>query len=60
MIDLKTIQTELAQARQARIAAELAGFEVEELAAGLRQAPPAWTRRPPRPAGGASLLRLRS
>jgi hypothetical protein len=60
MIDLKAVAAELAQARQARIAAQLAGCEVEELAEGLRQASPAWRRdwrRPPeRPADGVPLF----
>lgn len=46
MIDLKAVQLELAQARQARIAAQLAGCELEELADSLRQTSAAW-RRPP-------------
>ena len=37
MIDLKTIELELAQARQARIDAQRAGCELEELADNLRQ-----------------------
>lgn len=44
MIDLKTVAAELAQARQARIAAQLAGCEVEELADSLRQSSPSWRR----------------
>jgi hypothetical protein len=46
MIDLKDIQRELAQARQARIEAQLAGYEVEELADSLRQSPTGWRRQP--------------
>ncbi len=42
MIDLKTVALELAQARQARIEAQLAGCEVEELADNLRQTNAAW------------------
>ena len=42
MIDLKAVAAELAQARQARIAAQLAGCEVEELADNLRRTSPAW------------------
>lgn len=38
MIDLKAVQRELAQARHARIEAQLAGCEVEELTDTLRQA----------------------
>lgn len=54
MIDLKTVELELAQARQARIAAQLAGCEVEELADNLRQTHGAWlhpqtNRRSPSP-----------
>jgi hypothetical protein len=45
MIDLKTVAHELAQARQARIEAQLAGCEVEELADNLRQANAADLRR---------------
>lgn len=42
MIDLKEIQRELARAREARIAAQLAGCEVEELADTLRQSHSGW------------------
>ncbi len=42
MIDLKGVQVELAQARQARVEAELAGCELEELADNLRQTHAAW------------------
>lgn len=42
MIDLKTIQLELAQARRTRIEAELAGCELEELADDLRRTHAAW------------------
>ena len=42
MIDLKTVELELAQARQARIEAQLAGCELEELADNLRQTHAAW------------------
>ncbi len=38
MIDPKTVELELALARQARIAAQLIGGEIEELADHLRQA----------------------
>jgi hypothetical protein len=48
MINLAEIQHELAQARQARIAAQLAGCEVEELADTLRQTQQRW--RTPEPA----------
>ena len=57
-INLKTVQRELAHARQARIAAELAGCELEELADNLRQTHAAWTtpRFAPRRAGGPHLF----
>jgi hypothetical protein len=42
MIDLKTVELELAQARQARIEAQLAGCEIEELADNLRQTNAGW------------------
>lgn len=42
MIDLKAVEHELAQARQARIEAQLAGCELEELADNLRQTHAAW------------------
>ena len=48
MIDAKTVAHELEQARQARLAAELAGCEVEELAEELRRAPPLWPQLPGR------------
>lgn len=47
MIDLKTVELELAQARQARIEAQLAGCELEELADNLRQTHAAWLRPQP-------------
>jgi hypothetical protein len=56
MIDLKAVQLELAQARQARIDAQLAGCEVEELADNLRQSRAPW-RRPERIEGGLSPYR---
>jgi hypothetical protein len=58
MIDLKTIQRELAQARQARIEAELAGCELEELADDLRRTHVAWTapQFAPRREGGLHLF----
>lgn len=42
MISPTEVQYELAQARQARIEAQLAGCEVEELADILRQSQPLW------------------
>ena len=39
MFDLKSVELELYNARQARIAAELACCDVEELAAAIRQLP---------------------
>ena len=42
IIDAKTVAYELEQARRARLEAELAGREVEELAEGLRRAQPGW------------------
>ena len=42
MIDAKMVAYELEQARQARLEAELAGCEIEELAEGLRRAQPGW------------------
>jgi hypothetical protein len=47
MINIAEIQHELAQARQARIAAQLAGCEVEEMADTLRQMPPCWRQSEP-------------
>ena len=47
MIDLKAVQLELAQARQARIEAQLAGCELEELADNLRQSRAAWLQPEP-------------
>ena len=41
-IDLKTVEFELHNARQARIAAELACCDVEELAAAIRQSHILW------------------
>jgi hypothetical protein len=40
MIDLKAVQSELHSARAARIEAQLAGCEMEELAANLHDQPP--------------------
>ncbi len=47
MIDLKAVELELAQARQARIEAELAGCELEALADNLRRTHAAWLSPPP-------------
>jgi hypothetical protein len=44
MIDLNEIRRQLAQAREARIAAQLAGCEVEELTDSLRQTHPGWAK----------------
>jgi hypothetical protein len=43
MIDFKALELELRNARQARIAAELACCEVEEFAAAIRQSRIVWT-----------------
>jgi hypothetical protein len=43
MIDFKAVELELHNARQARIAAELACCEVEEFAAAIRQSHIVWT-----------------
>jgi hypothetical protein len=45
MIDLETVTVELRNARQARIGAERACFEIEELAEEIREANLAFTRR---------------
>jgi hypothetical protein len=45
MNDLKSVELELHNARQARIAAELACCDVEELAAAIRQSHIRWTQR---------------
>ncbi len=42
MIDFKTVELELHNARQARIAAEVACCEVEELAQAIRQSRIIW------------------
>jgi hypothetical protein len=42
MFDLKDVELELHNARQARIAAELACCDVEELAAEIRQSHVQW------------------
>jgi hypothetical protein len=42
MFDLKAVELELHNARQARIAAELACCDVEELAATIRQSHILW------------------
>jgi hypothetical protein len=42
MFDLKAVELELHNARQARIAAELACCDVEELAAAIRQSHILW------------------
>jgi hypothetical protein len=42
MFDLKSVELELHNARQARIAAELACCDVEELAAAIRQSHVVW------------------
>jgi hypothetical protein len=42
MYDLKAVELELHNARQARIAAELACCDVEELAAAIRQSHIMW------------------
>jgi hypothetical protein len=42
MFNFKTVQLELYNARQARIAAELACCDVEELAAAIRQSHVVW------------------
>jgi hypothetical protein len=42
MFDLKDVELELHNARQARIAAELACCDVEELAAEIRQSHVTW------------------
>jgi hypothetical protein len=42
MFDLKSVELELRNARQARIAAELACCDVEELAAEIRQSHIQW------------------
>ena len=42
IIDLKAVELELHNARQARIAAELACCEVEEFAAAIRQSHIVW------------------
>ncbi len=42
MFDLKAVELELRNARQARIAAELACCDVEELAAAIRQSHIVW------------------
>jgi hypothetical protein len=44
MFDLKDAELELHNARQARIAAELACCDVEELAAEIRQSHVLWMR----------------
>jgi hypothetical protein len=44
MLDLKAVELELHNARQARIAAELACCDVEELAAAIRQSHIVWMR----------------
>jgi hypothetical protein len=44
MYDLKAVELELHNARQARIAAELACSDVEELAAAIRQSHILWTQ----------------
>jgi hypothetical protein len=44
MFDLKAVELELRNARQARIAAELACCDVEELAAAIRQSHILWTQ----------------
>jgi hypothetical protein len=56
MINLAEIQHELAQARQARIAAQLAGSEVEELADTLRQSQPRWRQAGPARRGLSPLV----
>ena len=55
MIDRKTVEMELAQARSVRIAAELAGCEIEELADNLRQTNASW-RAPLAPRGSHRLV----
>jgi hypothetical protein len=42
MLDLKSVQLELHNARQARIDAELACCDIEELAAAIRQSHILW------------------
>jgi hypothetical protein len=42
MLDLKAVELELHNARQARIAAELACSDVEELTAAIRQSHILW------------------
>jgi hypothetical protein len=42
MINLETVELELAQARAARIETQLIGCEIEELADNLRQTNAAW------------------
>jgi hypothetical protein len=42
MFDLKSVELELHNARQARIAAELACCDVEELAAAIRRSHVVW------------------
>jgi hypothetical protein len=44
MYDLKAVELELHNARKARIAAELACSDVEELAAAIRQSHILWTQ----------------
>ena len=44
MIDLKAVEVELHNARRARINAELACCEIEELAEEMRQSHAAWLR----------------
>jgi hypothetical protein len=56
MIDLKTVELELAQARAARIEAQVAGCEIEELADNLRQTNAAWLRQQPNRRGVAPHL----
>ena len=55
MYDLKAVELELHNARQARIAAELACSDVEELAAAIRQSHILWTA-----AGGGAAFRWAS
>ena len=44
MIDLKTVEFELQQARRARIEAEEAGIEIEALIAQSQREPRRWAR----------------
>jgi hypothetical protein len=44
MFDLKSVELELHNAREARIAAELACCDVEELTAAIRQSHIVWMR----------------